>query len=174
MEFFNNKNNNILKFKINAEGVDVNNIEPRLIFESDKNKNYIFYGKVAEGVCTFELPELQIYEKGDSGKVKFEIISEDLYFPVWKDDFEIKTHQHITLEKMVEDVMNEEKPKISAEYKKEFFKEPEPTKKVVIQPKIKTELVTEKTVNKEKDKVEEKIPEKKSNDGISKFRDFKK
>ena len=42
MELFNNKENEILKFKINSEGIDVNNIEPRLILITKENKNVEF------------------------------------------------------------------------------------------------------------------------------------
>ena len=42
MEFFNNKENENLKFKINSEGVDINKIEPRLILTTKENKNYLF------------------------------------------------------------------------------------------------------------------------------------
>jgi hypothetical protein len=172
MEFFNNKVNNILKFKINSEGVDVNNMEPRLIFESDKNNNYIFYGKVTEGVCTFELPELKLYEKGDSGKVKFEIISDELYFPVWKEEFEIKSQVNITLEKLVDEVQKQDKPKITTEYvKEEVRKEPKkeyaniPTSK----PKNSVVIKEEKEI-KEESKIEKQAKTDKS--GIRKFNDF--
>ena len=139
MEFFNNKNNNILKFKINSEGIDSNKLQSRLIFETSKNKNYIFYGKITENnVCAFELPELQLYEKGDMGTVKFEIISEDeLYFPVWKESFEIKTNVNITLEKLVDEIVQKEtpiKPKITMEFVKEDVKKE--VKKETIKPVI--------------------------------------
>lgn len=112
MEFYNNQKNENLKFKINTEGVDINNIEPRLILKNEKN-NYIFFGKIEEDICIFNIPELNSYEKNDEGVIKFEIISEDLYFPVWKDNFNIKTKASITFEKIDNDVIKNEKPKIS-------------------------------------------------------------
>ena len=45
MDFFNNKENNILKFKINSEGIDINKIEPRLILTTNENKKLLPYTK---------------------------------------------------------------------------------------------------------------------------------
>lgn len=115
MELFSNKDNDYLKFKINSEGVDINNIESRLILTTNENKNYLFLGTLENGVCKFDVPELQMYEKGDTGKIKFEIISEELYFPVWEDTFEIKTKSTIKIEKIISEVKEETiKPSIKA------------------------------------------------------------
>lgn len=138
MDFFNNKKNEKLKFKINSEGIDTNEIKSRLIFETTKNENYIFYGKIENNVCIFDIPELKIYEKNDCGKINFEIISGDLYFPVWNDNFEIKTKVNITLEKLIEETVSTEqnkKPKISTEMIVENNIE------TIIEPIIKTEII---------------------------------
>ena len=110
MELFNNKENEILKFKINSEGIDVNNIEPRLILITKENKNVLLIGEIDKDICRFNIPELTLYEKGDNGKIKFEIISEDLYFPVWEDKFEIKTKASIKVDEVVE-IHREDEPK---------------------------------------------------------------
>jgi len=98
----------------NSEGINVKNIEPRLILTTNENKNYLFIGKMEEDICKFSIPELKSYKKGDNGRMKFEIISEDLYFPVWEDNFEINTKATIQLESVVNDVKEEVKPKITA------------------------------------------------------------
>jgi hypothetical protein len=113
MEFFNNNINDKLNFKINIEGIDINKIEPRLIIKNEKN-NYIFFGKIKENICTFNIPELSFYTKGDKGEIKFEIISEDLYFPVWKDEFEIKTKKSVKIEELYQEIVSETKPKVTA------------------------------------------------------------
>jgi len=116
MELFNNKENEIIKFKLNSEGIDVNNIEPRLILTTKENKNILFIGEIDKDICRFNIPELNLYEKGDHGKIKFEIISEDLYFAVWQDEFEIKSKASIKIEEMVSEIQQnsqKQKPRIS-------------------------------------------------------------
>lgn len=115
MELFNNKENEIIKFKLNSEGIDVNNIEPRLILTTKENKNILFIGEVDKDICRFNIPELSVYEKGDHGKIKFEIISEDLYFSVWQDEFEIKSKASIKIEEMISEIQQttKHKPSIS-------------------------------------------------------------
>jgi hypothetical protein len=115
MELFNNKENEILKFKLNSEGIDVNNIETRLILTTKENRNFLLIGEVDKDICRFTIPQLNLYEKGDHGKIKFEIISEDLYFPVWEDDFEIKSKASVKIEEMISEIQQNsiKKPKIS-------------------------------------------------------------
>jgi len=113
MEFFSNKTNDILKFKLNAEGINTNDVEPRLVFNSKDKINCIIFGKIKEGICIFDIPELKIYENSDSGTVKFELVSNDLYFNVWEEKFTIKTKTTIKLNEMVRESVEEEKPKIS-------------------------------------------------------------
>jgi len=164
MEFFNNKKNEKLKFKINSEGINTNEIKSRLIFETSQNENYIFYGKIENGICVFDIPELKIYEKNETGKINFEIISGELYFPVWNDKFEIKTKVNITLEKLIEETVATEeykKPKISTEMIVENNAEP------VIETKIEPEVILEKN---EPEIIPEAIKE--NNTEIKNFRDF--
>ena len=126
MELFNNKNNNYLKFKINSEGIDIDRMEARLILTTNENKNYFFVGSLDDNICKFNIPELKIYEKGDIGRMKFEIISDDLYFPVWEDSFEIKTKSTVKIEEMISE-----------------------TKEDIKQPIINASVIIEKNDNKE-------------------------
>lgn len=115
MEFYNNKKNDTLKFSVNADGIDTSDMEARLILHTKENKNYIFFGEIEGNKCSFNIPELDLYEKEDHGKIKFEIISEDVYFNVWEDKFEIKTKPTIKIEEMIQNIQNEsKKPKITA------------------------------------------------------------
>ncbi|MDY0268794.1 hypothetical protein [Trichloromonas sp.] len=111
MEFYNNEKNDKLKFKINIEGIDINNIEPRLII-TNENNNYLFFGNVTDNICTFNIPQLSNYNKGETGKIKFEIISEELYFPVWSDEFEIKTRANVKIEELYQEIEKPSKPKV--------------------------------------------------------------
>ena len=147
MDLFNNKENDILKFKINSDGINVNDVEPRLILMTKENKNVLLIGKIENDICRFEIPKLSLYEKGDNGKIKFEIISEDLYFPVWQDNFEIKSKASIKIEEMVSEIQKpSNKPRIS-----------------VSETNFENKPIVEKKVEKKVEKVVEK------NDTISKL-----
>lgn len=150
MELFNNKENDSLKFKINSEGINVNNIEPRLVIITKENKNYLFIGEVHNDICKFNIPKLESLSTGDEGKIKFEIISEDMYFPVWEDDFKVKTKANIKIEEMISQINKnqEETKKVSVRAILETEKKEEPIReenrkkelpKENIQPKIKRE-----------------------------------
>ena len=161
MEFFNNKENESLKFKLNSEGVDINKIEARLILKGKgKSINYLLIGEMMNNeVCKFDVPKLELFEKGDIGTIKFEIISDDLYFPVWSDNFEIKTKANIKIEEMITQINKEEdnQPKKSV---KAVFEGTEPVNK----PEKDTEKSDFKS-EKNTEKHEEKINiEKKEND----------
>lgn len=118
-EFFNNSDNDSMKFKLNVEGVNINKIEPRLLLTTNENKNYFFVGKIKGDVCEFNIPELSLYEKNENGNIKFEIISEDLYFPVWKDDFKIVTKASVKIEEMMNSEPIHVKPKITTQFMEE-------------------------------------------------------
>ena len=154
MEFFNNTYNDNLKFKLNSEGIDTNKIESRLILTTSENKNYFFIGKVKNEICEFEIPELELYEKGDTGKIKFEIISEELYFPVWEDEFKIVTKASIKIEEMIisESTKQPVKPKISTSIIQEKTQKPEnvEVKKEVIKESVVEEVKEVKEVKKDK------------------------
>lgn len=114
MELFNNKENENLKFKINSEGIDINKVEPRLILTTKENINYLFIGEIHNDVCKFKIPKLEQFETGNSGKIKFEIINEDMYFQVWEDEFKIKTKANIKIEEMISQIdKSEDSKKIS-------------------------------------------------------------
>lgn len=147
MEFYNNKENSPLQFRINVEGINPNNIETRLILRTNENKNYLIFGKIEEDICIFDLPKLELYEKGDSGKLKFEIISEDdVYFPVWEDTFEINTKASITFEQLVTETKEKgkSKPKVTASPIIETKKEEKP----IIKENKTTEPPVEKKIGK--------------------------
>ena len=112
MNFFNNKNNDNLKFKINAEGINTTDVEARLVFATKENINYILFGNIKENVCTFEVPELKVYEANKGGKVRFELVAKDLYFNVWEDSFKIKAKTTIKLDEMISETVKESKPTI--------------------------------------------------------------
>jgi hypothetical protein len=44
----------------------------------------------------------------DEGRIKFEIISEDMYFTVWEDSFHIKSKATIKIEEMISQIKEED------------------------------------------------------------------
>lgn len=165
MEFYNNKQNDTLKFQINTEGADLNKVEARLIFSTGDNRNYLFFGKIQEDKCTFDIPELKIYEQGEKGHIKFEIISNDLYFPVWEENFEVKTKVNITLEKLISNVQTESNTPV-----KPKFSVSTPIKDTVKETKKEPEIVKEK--NETKPEVKTKINQEKESEEIKNFSSF--
>lgn len=179
MELYNNKDNEYIKFKINSEGVDIKNIEPRLLLTTENNKNYFILGKVENGVCKFRVPELTLYEKGEKGRIKFEIISENSYFPVWQDQFEIKTKTSLTVEQLIDEIQHKPvEPKISVsnilneevvveDEEVELPKLNEQKKDIEEMFKLTKESKEEKV--EEKEEVEEKVVKKETGIKIKKF-----
>lgn len=158
MDFFNNKPNDSLKFQIHTEGANLNDIEARLIFTTKTNKNYLLFGKIQEDKCIFEIPELKTYEQGEQGNIKFEIITDNLYFPVWEESFEIKTKVNITLEKLISNTQSENqtiqdkiKPKISVSLPLSETKKPEPKIPEFLK-ENKSEVDVKKSINKDESK----------------------
>ena len=192
MEFFNNKDNDTLKFKINSEGININNIEPRLLLMTKENKNILLVGRIENDTCKFDMPQLGLYEKGDKGKIKFEIISEEMYFPVWEDNFEINSKATIKIEEMVNEIQQKsKKPTISVEStsidSKPVFEKKEDKKEDEVK---KEDIKTNKTLSKlesifdnqnviidediEDNEIEEKNENIKKEEPIMKFGSFNK
>lgn len=163
MEFFNNTKNIALKFKINSEGINISNIETRLIL-INKKYNSLFFGKVENEVCIFNIPELEQYEKGDKGIIKFEIISDENYFKVWEDSFEIKTKPTVKIEQMVNDIIEEHKSKLSV---KPIIEEPKKEEKITKEDDV---VIEESIEDVEENEIEEDV----NHDTIEEVVDVKK
>jgi len=136
MEFFNNKENDVLKFKINSTGIAASTIDARLIFLTSENKNYLIAGNITEDICEFKIPMLSLYEKDNLGKIVFEIISGDTYFKVWEESFKVKSKMSI----IVENVISEEQKEVLNE----------PLKVTLIKEDKKDDIKKEKVFKKEK------------------------
>ena len=95
---YNNKINESLKFKIDASGISTSTLEARLIFLSDKSNTIVFGNITESNTCVFDLPILEGFKVGDSGKLQFELINEDSYFKVWENTFEIASKGEIKVE----------------------------------------------------------------------------
>jgi hypothetical protein len=175
IQFYSNKENDNLKFKINTEGINLNTVESRLILAKGKTKNYLIFGTINEGICEFDIPKLELFENGDEGKIRFEIISEDLYFPVWEDNFEIKTKASIKVEEMVSEILKPEKKAplfqgLIKEEKKETKKEEK--KEIKKEEKKEESEVDEKVLEKEKSDLKNSMSELQESKPIKRFNQF--
>lgn len=160
MDFYNNKKNDTLKFKLNAEGIDMRNMEARLIFRSKNSKNMLLVGTINEGYCIFDVPELNIYEKDEHGDVKFEVVASDgnndfVYFQPWKNTFNVKSQASMKVEEVIETIAKtKEKPSISASVEIVQSKEPEkkiPKKRIFENKQVEEEIKIDPELNPYKD-----------------------
>jgi len=83
----------------------------RIIVESN-DLNLVFPGEINNGTCTVPIKKLKgILEEGDKGKIKLEIIVEDVYFKPWEEDFIVEEHTSVKVK--VQEHKNPEKPSIT-------------------------------------------------------------
>lgn len=89
----------VFKAQIELEGVNINESSARLILENE-NLNLIFKGNVSSnGDIKIPIHKLKnILKEGDKGKLKLEVIAEDVYFNPWEDNFEVDTFKKLTVE----------------------------------------------------------------------------
>jgi hypothetical protein len=88
--------NNIFECDIQLEGASISQAFARVIVEGD-NLNLVFNGNITnEGNCRIEMPKLSMLKEG--GKMKLEVIADDMYFNPWNSDFELKKSKSVTVE----------------------------------------------------------------------------
>lgn len=89
----------IFECSISLEGASIKNSQARLIIESD-NLNLLFKGTIdSDGKCTVPIKKLRnLLEESTKGKIKLEVIAEDVYFTPWESDFEVETSKKVTVE----------------------------------------------------------------------------
>ena len=115
------KNN---KFSCNVElkGASLKNSKARVVIES-KDMNYVFNGTIdTKGKCEILIPKTKSFlSENEIGKMKLEIIAEDVFFEPWSSDFIVRNAKTIQVS------INEQK-------------EIEPEMKVVVQEQKETEI----------------------------------
>ncbi len=88
----------IFECNVSVDGASIENTKARLVVEG-KKWNLVFYGDVENnGKCKINIGNLSIFNEGESGKIRLEIIADDTVFTPWKDDFSIKTNKKVTVE----------------------------------------------------------------------------
>lgn len=89
------KNN---KFSCNVElkGASLKNSKARVIIESN-DFNYIFNGTIdSRGRCEILIPKTKSFlSENESGKMKLEIIAEDVFFEPWSSDFIVRNAKNV-------------------------------------------------------------------------------
>jgi len=88
----------LFECNVSVDGASIDNTTARLVVEG-KKWNLVFYGEVENnGKCKINIGGLNIFNEGDNGKIRLEIIADDTVFIPWKDDFQVKTNKKVTVE----------------------------------------------------------------------------
>jgi hypothetical protein len=83
---------------VSVEGAKLNETVARLILESD-DWTIMFEGEIdRNGKCTIPLKKLNIFEEGQVGKIKLEVIAENTVFTPWEDDFKVRMSKKVTVQ----------------------------------------------------------------------------
>lgn len=84
---------------IEVEGASLNESSARVVLENS-NLNLLFKGRIDEsGNCIIPIKQLKnILPEGTEGKIKLEVISDDVLTTPWEDDFLVKASKKVTAE----------------------------------------------------------------------------
>lgn len=104
LELYTDTNNRAFEFNLDIIGEDNSELDVRLIatFENYK-RNYIFFGELIKEEDSnimkyrFVVPTLSEINKDDVGKLKLEVLSEDMYFSPWESAFVVKQKKSIKI-----------------------------------------------------------------------------
>ena len=103
--------------KVKVEGASINKTSARLVLEGTLN-TVMYEGSIdPKGWCTILVnPIRNIFNPGDIGKVKLEVIAEDTYFVPWESDFEVEAEKKVTVEMVSRNkkTVNKSKPSVQA------------------------------------------------------------
>jgi len=86
------------KFSCNVElkGADIKKSKARVVIESEEF-NYIFNGTIdSKGKCEIIIPKTKSFlSENTRGKIKLEVIADDVFFEPWSSDFFIKNTKDV-------------------------------------------------------------------------------
>jgi hypothetical protein len=101
------------KFSCNIEvdGTSLSKSKARIIIECN-DINYMFNGKIDdEGNCEITIPKTKNFlSENNSGKMRLEVIADDVYFEPWSSDFIVKASKNVQV--IVKEQVEEEKTKL--------------------------------------------------------------
>jgi len=88
---------NLFECSIQLEGCSLNQASARLIIESEQN-SLIFNGEIDNmGACLIPVKKLKgLVSEG--GKMKLEVIADDMYFSPWESEYELLQSKQVTVE----------------------------------------------------------------------------
>ena len=81
---------------IYVEGAKTDETITRLIVETDE-WSLMFPGEIKNGKVNIPIRKLSIFEEGQIGKVRLEVIAEGTLFIPWEDGFKIKMSKKVTV-----------------------------------------------------------------------------
>jgi hypothetical protein len=95
--------------ELEITGADPNNSKARIILETN-NLTYMFEGSISEdGKCKIPLKSMSFLKENESGKIKLEVIADDMIFSPWEDVFYASNSKKVAI-KIIESI--EETPKV--------------------------------------------------------------
>jgi hypothetical protein len=95
--------------ELEITGADPNNSKARIIIET-QNLTYMFEGSISEeGKCKIPLKSMSFLKENETGKIKLEVIADDMVFSPWEDDFYAANSKKVAI-KVLESV--DETPKV--------------------------------------------------------------
>ena len=81
---------------IYVEGAKTDETITRLIVESD-DWTLMFPGEIKNGKVNIPIRKLNLFEEGQRGKIKLEVIAEGTVFIPWEDEFKIKLSKKVSI-----------------------------------------------------------------------------
>lgn len=112
------------KFSCNIEvdGTSLSKSKARIIIES-QDISYMFNGRIDnEGNCEIIIPKTKNFlSENNSGKMRLEVIADDVYFEPWSSDFVVKASKNVQV--LVKEQAEEEKTKLKVNVVPQIEKE---------------------------------------------------
>lgn len=104
---------NTFQCKLELEGASSENAHARLILEG-RGRKFLFEGVVTGGgECQIDLERLgDLFKEGDSGKMRLEVIADDVFFTPWESQFQTDLSRKVRVE-VVSQPETPKKPRVS-------------------------------------------------------------
>lgn len=103
---------------ISIDGVSEEDSQARIIIES-KDWILLFPGEIKNKKCVVPIKSLKLFNEGEVGKIKLEVIAEGNIFIPWEDDFKVKISKKVeaTVNKNIKNVYKPIQEKVKVQVK---------------------------------------------------------